>query len=158
MKLRALQLASIPLLLALALTACERSGSPPVQPPKTPEAKDPHAQTQAEMEKASMDFSNVVSVRLKSEGKRVEVVSVMPAVIAEARVFGRPAKTIFRVNNAGDALVLFSRDLPHAKSFRTEIKFADLESKKGFAFPVVQTDGSLREKKFEFEKIITLAR
>ena len=107
------------------------------------------------MEKISMDFSHVIVVRLQDDGKRLEVASVMPRVVAQAQISGQQAKTIFRVNDARDGLVLFSRDLPNGKSYRTEMKFSELESKKGFAFPVVQADGSLREKQYTLEKIVS---
>lgn len=145
MKLRILWLP----LLALALVACNRSEVPPAAA-----LPDAHLTLQQEMEKATMDFSRVVVVRLTSEGKRVEVSSVMPAVIAEARVSGQSAKTIFRVNDAGNALVMFSRDVPHNTSNRTEISFAELERKKGVVFPVVAADGSLKEREFALEKIV----
>jgi hypothetical protein len=137
-------------LLALALGACNRSEVPPAAA-----LPDAHLTMQQEMEKATMDFSRVVVVRLISEGKRVEVSSVMPAVIAAAQVSGQSAKTIFRVNDAGNALVMFSRDVPHKTSNRTEISFAELERKKGVVFPVVAADGSLKEREFVLEKIVT---
>lgn len=141
------------LLVAAALGACQQS-SPPAPPPAVA-ANDPHALMQAEMEKASMDFSHVVVVRLTSEGKRVEVTSVMPAPIAQAEVAGQSARTIFAVNAAGNGLILFSRDILKSSSFRTEMKFAELERKKGFTFPVVQADGSLQERAYVLEKIAT---
>jgi len=137
-------------LLALALVACKRTEVPPAAA-----LQDAHLTLQQEMEKATMDFSHVVVVRLSSEGKRVEVTSVMPAVVAEAQVAGQTAKTIFRVNDAGNALVMFSRDVPHGTSNRTEVAFAELERKKGIVFPVVSADGSLREREFVLEKIVT---
>jgi hypothetical protein len=145
MKLRILWLP----LFALALAACNRTEVPPAAA-----LPDAHLTLQQEMEKATMDFSRVVVVRLTSEGKRVEVTSVMPAVIAEAQVSGQSAKTIFRVNDAGNALVMFSRDVPHNTSNRTEISFAELERKKGVVFPVVVADGSLKEREFALEKIV----
>lgn len=145
MKLRILLLP----LFALTLVACNRSEVPPVAA-----LPDAHLALQQEMEKATMDFSHVVVVRLTSEGKRVEVTSVMPAVIAEAQVSGQSAKTIFRVNDAGNALVMFSRDVPHGTSNRTEISFAELERKKGVVFPVVVADGSLKEREFALEGIV----
>jgi hypothetical protein len=137
------------LLLALAVAGCQRSGEPPVTA-----AQDAHLVAQQEMGKGGMDFSRVVIVRLTSEGRRVEVTSVLPAVIAEARVEGQPAMTIFRVNEAGNALVMFSRDAPRRTSNRVEVSFADLESRKGVVFPVVTADGSLKEREFLLEKIV----
>ena len=137
-------------LLAL-LVGCNKPASVP------PAAvSDAHVKMQAEMEAGSPDFSHVVSVRLREQGKRVEVTSVLPAIIAEATLSGQTAKTIFRVNAAGDGLILFSRDLLKGSSFRTEIKFPELESKKGFAFAIVQPDGSLQEQHFELEGIVRL--
>jgi hypothetical protein len=136
-------------LLAMALVACNRSEVTPVAA-----LPDVHLTLQQEMEKPTMDFSHVVVVRLTSEGKRVEVTSVMPAVIAEAKVAGQSAKTIFRVNDAGNALVMFSRDVPHGTSNRTEVLFADLERNKRVAFPVVVADGSLKEREFALERIV----
>lgn len=147
---RVKQLLCVALLAALA--GCDKPAS--VQPPA--EKIDAHAKMQAELEAGTPEFSHVVSVRLSGEGKRVEVSSVLPITIAEATLSGQSAKTIFRVNPAGDALILFSRDLQKGSSFRTEIKFSELESKKGFAFPVVQPDGSLREQRFELERIARL--
>lgn len=139
------------LLFALTLAGCKRSESPP----PAAALPDAHLTLQEQMEKAGMDFSNVKVVRLISEGKRVEVTSVMPAVIAEAQVGGQTAKTIFRVNDAGNGLVMFSRDVAHGTSNRTEVSFAELESKKGVTFPVVTADGSLKERGFALEKIVT---
>ena len=138
-------------LLVLLFAGCQRPETPPATV-----LPDKHLATQQEMEKATMDFSHVVVVRLQSEGKRVEVTSIMPAIIAEAQVAGQPAKTIFRVNDAGNGLVMFSRDVPHGTSNRTEVSFADLERKKGVVFPVVTADGSLKEREFALEKIVAV--
>ena len=105
------------------------------------------------MEDSLPASGKVIIVRLQSEGKRVEVTSILAAEIAEARVKGEVAKTIFRVNDAGDGLVLFSRDLAKHTSYRTELKFADLERKNAFVFPVVQPDGSLAERSYTLEQI-----
>jgi hypothetical protein len=139
-------------LLGLALVvACQRQDA--TQPPQRGDASaDPHAKLQQEMEKG-MVFSRVVIVRLTSEGKRVEVTSVLPNEIATVKVAGQIAKTIFRINDAGDGLVLFSRDLLKGSSYRVELKFTELESRKGFVFPVLQPDGSLKERSFSLEKI-----
>lgn len=141
-------------LLGMALLALLVGCKPASVPPAA--VGDVHAQLQAEMENVAPDLGNVVSVRLSAQGKRVEVTSVLPTVIAETTLSGQSAKTIFRVNPDGDGLILFSRDLLKSSSFRTEIKFSELESKKGFAFAIVQPDGSLREQHFELDKIVRL--
>lgn len=141
------------LLATSLLVACGKSDQTPSR--LATKADDPFAVQQAEMEKAVMDFSRVVVVRLKQDGKRVEVTSIMPLVVSEAKVSGQPAKTIFRVNAAGDGLVLFSRDILKGSAFRTEIKFSELQGKEALSFPVVQPNGSLQEHSFELEKIIT---
>src|SRR5450432_1774595 len=121
---------------SMVLSACGPSSPPPAPASKTAaSATDPHAQAQATMEKASMDFSHVVVVRLQNDGKRLEVASIMPVVVAQTQVSGQLAKTIFRVNDTTDGLVLFSRDLMNGKSYPTEMKFSELEAKKGFTFP-----------------------
>jgi hypothetical protein len=107
------------------------------------------------MEKASMDFSKVIVVRLLQDGKRVEVSSVMPAVVAEATVNGQSAKTIFRVNERNDGLVLFSRDIRNNKSFRTELALSQITARRQFSFVVVQADGSLKEASFALERVVT---
>jgi len=133
------------------LVGCNKPASvPPVA------VNDAHAKMQAEMESGSPDFGNVVTVRLREQGRRVEVTSVLPAVIASATLNGQSTKTIFRVNAASDGLILFSRDLLKGSSYRTEIKFSELESKKSFAFAIVQPDGSLLEQHFELEALIRL--
>lgn len=132
----------------LLLSACGPSPAP------TPGKDDFHAREQAEMEKARMDFSRVMTVRLKHDGKRLEVASIVPTTVAETLVAGHSAKTIFRVNDRVDGLVLFSRDLPHGKSVKTEIGFSQLTDKRQFTFPVVQPDGSLREETFIVEQIV----
>jgi len=101
-----------------------------------------------------MDFNHVIVVRLQNGGKRLEVASIMPRVVADVQVSGQHAKTIFRINDTKDGLVLFSRDLRNGKSYRTEMTFSDLKDKKGFAFPVVQPDGSLEEKQYTLERIV----
>ena len=120
---------------------------------KKRDPNNPHAKVQKEMEDSLLASGKVIIVRLQSEGKRVEVTSILAAEIAEARVKGEVAKTIFRVNDAGDGLVLFSRDLAKNTSYRTELKFADLERKNAFVFPVVQPDGSLAERSYTLEQI-----
>ena len=120
---------------------------------KKRDPNNPHAKLQQEMENSVMAAGKVVIVRLQSEGKRVEVTSILSAEIAEAKVKGEVAKTIFRVNDTGDGLVLFSRDALKNTSYRTELKFADLERKRGFVFLVVQPDGSLVERSYALEKI-----
>jgi hypothetical protein len=137
--------------LAVALAACGKAPPPAV---KAPVAGDPHVAEQTALEKSTLDFSNLMVIRLQSDGKRVEITSVLPAVVAEAAVAGQSAKTIFRVNEKGSGLMLFSRDLPNGKSFRTELTLAELEQKKSFSFPVVQPDASLKERSFALEKII----
>jgi predicted small lipoprotein YifL len=140
------------MLLALALAACGKAPSPPAV--VTAAAGDPHAAEQAALETGTLDFSNLLIIRLQSEGKRLEVTSVLPAVVAETTVSGQSAKTIFRVNEKSTGIVLFSRDLPNGKSFRTELTIAELEQNKTFNFPVVQPDASLKERSFALEKII----
>lgn len=142
-------------LLGVALLAL-LVGCKPASVPPAAVGGDAHAQLQAQMEGGTPDLGHVVSVRLRAQGKRVEVTSVLPAIIAETTLSGQAAKTIFRVNPAGDGLILFSRDLPKGSSYRTEIKFSELESKKGFAFAIVQPDGSLLEQHFELEGIVRL--
>lgn len=142
-------------LLGVALLAL-LVGCKPASVPPAAVSEDAHAKMQAEMEAGAPDLGNVVSVRLREQGKRVEVTSVLPTIIAEATLSGQSAKTIFRVNPAGDGLILFSRDLSKGSSYRTEIKFSELESKKGFVFAIVQPDGSLQERRFELEGVVRL--
>jgi hypothetical protein len=142
--------------LALALTAalvgglggCGRSDAP-----ATPKM-DPHLLLQQQMEKGSMDFSRVTTVRLLRDGKRLEVISVSPTLVARATVAGEEAKTLFAINERVDALVLFSRDIPGTRSVKTEMPLSQLKSKPSFVFPVVQADGRLKEESFSVEKII----
>ena len=144
---------SLPLL--AALTACDmpKNDSPPPGASATA-ASDPHLAEQEALAKGSPDLSNLVVVRLQSDGRRVEVTSVLPAKVAETTVSGQSAKTIFRINTKGDGLVLFSRDIPNKKSFRTDLSLAELEQKKSFSFPVVQPDGSLSKHSFVLEKVL----
>jgi hypothetical protein len=135
--------------LLLALAACGKPPSPPAVV-----ANDPHLAAQSAMEKGTLDFANLLVIRLQSEGKRLEVTSVLPAVVAEATVAGQAAKSVFRVNEKANGLVLFSRDLLNGKSFKTELTLAELEQKKSFSFPVVQPDASLKDRSFTLEKII----
>ena len=144
---------SLPLLAALPACDTEKS-NPPVSGAAAPTANDPHLAEQEALAKGTPDFSNLVVVRLQSDEKRVEVTSVLPAKVAEATVSGQSAKTIFRINAKGDGLVLFSRDLPNRKSFRTDLSLAELEQKKSFSFPVVQPDGSLSKHSFVLEKVV----
>ena len=137
------------LLGALLLGGCD--SQPTAKKKRDP--NDPHVKMQKEMENSVLASGKVIIVRLQSEGKRVEVTSILAAEIAGAKVKGEVAKTIFRVNDAGDGLVLFSRDALKDTSYRTELKFADLERKKGFVFPVVQPDGSLAERSYALEQI-----
>lgn len=139
----------LPLLAILA--ACHPADKPATYPATV---ADVHLIEQEEMEKGALDFSHIVVLRLTREDKRVEVTSLLPAVIAQADVSGQPVKTIFSLNKAGDTLILFSRDIRKDSSFKTEIKFDDLEKKRGFVFPVVQADGGLQEQSFKLEKIV----
>ncbi len=144
---------AIPAVVLAALAAAMLAGCNYGPAPRAKKGPDPHAMQQEDMERSVMASPQVVIVRLQSEGKRVEVTSILPADIAEAKVKGEVAKTIFRVNNTGDGLVLFSRDLAKSTSYRTELKFSELKAKKGFVFPVVQPDGSLKDRSFSLEQI-----
>jgi len=141
-----------------ALPACDRqaTSSPPAASVAVAPAVagDPHLAEQEALAKGTPDFSNLMVVRLQSDGRRVEVTSVLPAKVAETIISGQSAKTIFRINEKSDGLILFSRDLPNGKSFRTDLSIADLEKQKSFSFPVVQPDGSLSKHSFVLEKIV----
>lgn len=141
----------IPLFVAVLLVAACSPSSPP---PSAPARDDAHARLQTEMEQATMDFSKVTVVRLQRDGKRLEVANVTPTVVASANVSGEPVKTIFRINDRIDSLVLFSRDIANAKSIKTEITFTRLTENSKFAFPVVQADGSLKEEQFSVMQIV----
>lgn len=141
------------LLWLFLLAGCQPSGAPQgVQPA----VDDVHMQRQHEMEKATMDFSRVISVRLTSDGKRLEVTSIMPLVLAEVQVKGAPAKTIFRLNEDGNRLQMFSRDALNGGSVFTEISFGELEAKKGVTFAVLDAEGRLQQRMFALDKIVTL--
>lgn len=141
------------LFLAFLLAGCQPSGAPQGAQPAVGDA---HMQRQQEMEKATMDFSRVVSVRLNSEGKRLEVTSIMPLILAEVQVNGVPAKTIFRVNDSGNGLQMFSRDALNGGSIFTEVAFAELEANKGVAFAVLDAEGRLQQRTFALEKIVAV--
>lgn len=117
---------------------------------------DPVAAEQQEMEMPDMDLSNVVVVRLSSEGKKIEVTSLLPSTIATSTLKGQEqAKTIFRIAAHGTSLMLYSRDGAKNTSLKTEIKLDELKQKKQFVFPVVQADGSTRQNTFTVDKVIT---
>jgi hypothetical protein len=141
-------------LLAFLLAGCKPSEVPPQS--VQPVVGNVHLQRQQEMEKASMDFSRVVSVRLNSEGKRLEVTSIMPMILAEVRVKDVQAKTIFRVNDAGNKLQMFSLDSLNGSSIFTEVDFAELEMKKGVTFAVLDAEGRLQNRTFALEKIVAV--
>jgi hypothetical protein len=135
-------------LLVGVLAGCDKP------PGVAPNADAQGLKLQAEMEKASMDFSRVTVVRLQYQGRRLEVASVTPTVVAEARLGEQVAKTIFRIDDQRAVLVLFSRDLLQSKSIRTEMPMAQLGEKRQFSFPVVQSDGKLKEEGFSVERIV----
>jgi hypothetical protein len=142
---------------SVALSACGPSDTAPAPATKIePSATDPHAQAQADMEKAGINVNHVVVVRLQKDGSPLEVTSIFPRMVSEGQVSGQRAKTIFRINDTSDGLVLFSRDLVNGKSYRTEMKFSELEAKKGFTFPEVQKDGSLKEQQYTLKKIVPI--
>lgn len=136
----------IPLVIAAA--ACQPTPNVPAKP-------DPHAQAQSEMEAAGGSFEKVVVVRLQLDGQRMEVSSILPLLLVDANLQGQSAKTIFRINDRADGLVLFSRDIPNAKSYRTELPLTQLSAKKEFSFPVVQADGKLKDTTFVVVEIVT---
>lgn len=141
-------------LLAFLLAGCKPSDAP--QQGVQAVIGDVHLQQQQEMEKATMDFSRVVSVRLNSEGKRVEVTSIMPLILAEVQVNGVSAKTIFRVDDVGNKLQMFSLDPLNGSSIFTEVAFAELEAKKGVTFAVLDAAGRLQNRTFALEKIVAV--
>jgi hypothetical protein len=140
------------LVLAAALVA--GCGDAPKPAAKAKRADSPHAKAQTNIESGVLSSGKVIIVRLQSEGKRVEITSILPSEIAMVKVKGEVAKTIFAVNETGDGIILFSRDLAKDTSYRTELKFTDLESKRGFVFPVVQSDGTLKEHSYALEQIV----
>lgn len=132
----------------LAIAGCDRTPSVALN-------ADPQGlELQTEMEKATMDFSRVTVVRLQYQGRRLEVASVAPTVVAEARLNEQSAKTIFRIDDRRALFVLFSRDLLQSKSVKTEMPMTQLEAGRRFSFPVVQSDGKLKEEGFAVEQIV----
>lgn len=139
---------------ALALCAVLQAGCGREQPPAEARKIDPHLQLQLDMEKGTMDLSRVLIIRLTLAGKRLEVTSLTPTVVAEAQVAGQPAKTLFKVNDQKDLFLLFSRDAQKNASVTTTMAIDKLGPGTKFSFPVVQPDGSLKKEEFTVERVL----
>jgi len=110
-------------------------------------------QIQAEMEQGVPDLSKVVVARMKMDGQPAEVTSVTPAVMAEARMPGGTAKTIFRFNKERDMLVFFTHDGRNGTAYRADLPVASAEGK-SLVFPILNADGTTSEKKITIDRII----
>lgn len=113
------------------------------------------AATRTVVSQSSMDLSKVLILRLQSDGQRIEVTSLAPAIIGAAKSGLPGARTLFSFTPERDKLRLFGQNVPEFKAFYEEIPVAELQPGRRFRFPVVQDDGSVKEQDFTVEKIIT---
>ena len=137
------------IIIGLSLGACATTGWRTITDVKE------IAATRTTVNKPSMDLSKVIILRLQVDGNRVEVTSIGPATIGYEKNGPPGARTLFSFNTSREKLVLFGQNVPEFKGFYQEIPVSDLLPGKRFSFPVVQEDGSVKDKEFTVEKLIS---
>jgi len=113
------------------------------------------AATRTVVNKSTLDLSKVIILRLRRDGNRVEVTSLVPSVVGAAKDGPPGARTVFAFSPERDKLVLFGQNVPEFKGFHQEIPVSELQPGKRFRFPVVQEDGSVKEQEFTVEDLIS---
>jgi hypothetical protein len=108
---------------------------------------------QQELGTPTFDLSRVVVVRLAVGNERREVTSIMPVIFSETLVPDGPAKTILRVEQKTDTLILFTRDPREKVAYRTEIPVKDLAARPAVEFPVIDATGTVTKRKIVVENI-----
>ena len=108
---------------------------------------------QQELGTPSFDLSRVVVVRLTIDNERREVTSIMPVVFSETLVPDGPAKTILRVEQKTDTLILFTRDPREKVAYRTEIPVKDRTARPAIEFPVIDATGRVTKRKIVVENV-----
>jgi hypothetical protein len=108
---------------------------------------------QQELGTPTFDLSRVVVVRLTIDNERREVTSIMPVVFSETLVPDGPAKTILRVEQKTDTLILFTRDPREQVAYRTEVPVKDRTSRPSVEFPVIDATGKVTKRKVVVENI-----
>ena len=113
------------------------------------------AATRTRVDKPGMDMSKVVVLRLQCDGQRVEVSSVAPTVLGRATNGTRAARTVANFTPDRDKVMLFGQNVGERKGFYREIPVSELRPGERFRFPVVQADGSVKDKEFVVESLIS---
>jgi hypothetical protein len=108
---------------------------------------------QNELGTPTFDLTRVVVVRLTVDNERREVTSIMPVVFAETLVPDGPAKTILRVEQKTDTLILFTRDPREKVAYRVEIPVKDRSARPTTEFPVIDATGKVTKRKIVVENI-----
>ena len=114
-----------------------------------------YAAMRQELSKPNLSFKDVIIVRLKDNGQRVEFTSIGPATIGAAKNGPPAAKTLFTFSEDRQQVILFSQDVKNWKAFRKEIPLSQLVPGFSFRFPVVQESGEVVEQTYTVEQVIT---
>lgn len=129
------------------LAACSTDG------PLVLKDRDKIIATQNELGTATFDLSRVVVVRLKIDEETREVTSLLPVIVAEARMPDGVARTIFRVEQKTDTLTLFTRDGQSKVAYRVDVPVKDLDARPSLMFPVLDKAGNAVQRKISVEAV-----
>ena len=141
----------LPWLVVAWLAACDNYVPPVI------EIGDPAEALAVQQRLNSMQVLNLTRVRvarLTLDGEPIEVTTLLPSVVAQAKSGETPADTVFRFSESHDTLVLFSRDPETGKGYRLDIPQQKWTPGRTVQFPVVNQDGTMTEREVEVVKVI----
>lgn len=99
------------------------------------------------------NLAAVVVARFRMGEEPLEVTSLMPAIVAQAREAPTPALTVFRFSDSRDTLTLFTRDASTGAAYRLDLSRPELESGMTLEFPVVNEDGTVTYQSLQLVKL-----
>ena len=139
------------LLLTGLLTACAASVGPPLTPVADP---DQALAMQHRLRAQNLDVGRITVARLRVDGEPLEVTSLLPVIVAEARINNGSAYTIFRFSADREHLVLFTRDPATGEGVRLDLARAEWRQGRVIQFPVLDASGALRPRAIELHRLI----
>jgi len=95
----------------------------------------------------------IARFRMGEDEEPLEVTSLMPAIVAQAREGQTPAVTVFSFSDSRDTLTLFTRDASTGAAYRLDLSRPELESGMTLEFPVVNEDGTVTYQSLQLVKL-----
>lgn len=113
------------------------------------------AELERELSTPTMDLSRVTVAYLKVDTQNIQVASIMPVVLGEAKSGRQTARSLVRITPDHKGLTLYTHDVRKKSAYTITVPFAEFANQKVVAFPVIGPTGALVEKKIALDKTIT---